>query len=94
MKRPNILWICTDQQRFDTLGCYGNRWVHTPNLEILRLLVTDPEYASRVAPATLRIADGMPLIWASRLQGTPLPERVAGSEEGETYRRHRAETLA
>ncbi len=24
--------------------------------------------------------DGMPLIWASRLQGTPLPQRVAGSD--------------
>ena len=31
-------------------------------------------------PATLRTADGMPLIWASRLQRTPLPERVAGSD--------------
>lgn len=31
----NILWICTDQQRFDTLGCYGNEWVHTPNLDRL-----------------------------------------------------------
>lgn len=33
MKKPNILWICTDQQRFDTLGCYGNPYVHTPNLD-------------------------------------------------------------
>lgn len=33
--RPNILWICTDQQRWDTLGCYGNRFVHTPNLDRL-----------------------------------------------------------
>lgn len=32
---PNILWICTDQQRWDTLGCYGNPWVHTPNLDRL-----------------------------------------------------------
>ena len=32
---PNILWICTDQQRFDTLGCYGNQFVHTPNLDSL-----------------------------------------------------------
>lgn len=32
-KRPNILWITTDQQRFDTLGCYGNQFVHTPNLD-------------------------------------------------------------
>ncbi|HEX8234861.1 MAG TPA: sulfatase-like hydrolase/transferase [Abditibacteriaceae bacterium] len=35
MQRPNILWICTDQQRFDTLGCYGNPLVHTPNLDRL-----------------------------------------------------------
>jgi arylsulfatase A-like enzyme len=35
MKRPNILWICTDQQRFDTLGCYGNPHVKTPNLDKL-----------------------------------------------------------
>jgi choline-sulfatase len=34
-KRPNILWICTDQQRWDTLGCYGNSWVQTPNLDAL-----------------------------------------------------------
>ena len=32
---PNILWICTDQQRFDTLGCYGNPYVQTPNLDKL-----------------------------------------------------------
>lgn len=35
MKRPNILWICTDQQRFDTLGCTGNPFVNTPNLDKL-----------------------------------------------------------
>lgn len=34
-KKPNILWICTDQQRFDTLGCYGNKFVSTPNLDRL-----------------------------------------------------------
>lgn len=32
---PNILWICSDQQRDDTLGCYGNRFVRTPNLDRL-----------------------------------------------------------
>lgn len=35
MKRPNVLWICSDQQRFDTLGCYGNEFVHTPYLDDL-----------------------------------------------------------
>ena len=34
-KQPNILWICTDQQRWDTLGCYGNPFVHTPNIDAL-----------------------------------------------------------
>lgn len=31
----NVLWICTDQQRYDTLGCYGNKLVRTPNLDRL-----------------------------------------------------------
>ncbi len=34
-KRPNILWICSDQQRFDTLGRYGNPFVQTPHLDRL-----------------------------------------------------------
>jgi len=34
-KRPNILLIMTDQQRFDSLGCYGADWIDTPNLDRL-----------------------------------------------------------
>jgi arylsulfatase len=33
--KPNILWICTDRQRWDTLGCFGNSFVTTPNLDAL-----------------------------------------------------------
>ena len=55
-------------------------WVITPNLDILRRLVTDVSFARDCAEATLRLPDGMPLVWASRLQKTPLPERVAGSD--------------
>lgn len=36
----NILWICTDQQRFDTLGCYGNSFVKTPNIDRLAAMGT------------------------------------------------------
>ena len=32
---PNILWICTDSQRWDMLGCYGNPWIQTPNADRL-----------------------------------------------------------
>ncbi|MCB1741922.1 MAG: sulfatase-like hydrolase/transferase, partial [Gammaproteobacteria bacterium] len=33
--QPNILWICTDQQRFDTIGALGNPYVSTPNIDRL-----------------------------------------------------------
>ena len=32
-RAPNILWVVTDQQRFDTLGGVGNPVIHTPNLD-------------------------------------------------------------
>lgn len=35
MSNKNILWITTDQQRFDTLGCYGNNWVDTEHIDDL-----------------------------------------------------------
>jgi uncharacterized sulfatase len=33
MKKPNILFITADQMRRDTLGCYGNGLVCTPNID-------------------------------------------------------------
>ncbi|MEZ9134356.1 sulfatase [Vibrio sp. 10N.286.52.B1] len=35
MKRPNILLLFTDQQRKDSLGCYGNPLAVTPNIDQL-----------------------------------------------------------
>jgi N-acetylglucosaminyldiphosphoundecaprenol N-acetyl-beta-D-mannosaminyltransferase len=54
--------------------------ISTPNLHHLREFRARPELRSLFAQASLVVADGMPLVWASRLQRTPLPERVAGSE--------------
>lgn len=34
-QRPNILWYCTDQQRFDTIAGLGNPHVVTPTLDEL-----------------------------------------------------------
>src|SRR6056297_490591 len=31
-KRPNIIFIFSDQQRWDTMGCYGQKLDVTPNL--------------------------------------------------------------
>ncbi len=33
--QPNILFICSDQQRTDTMAAYGNSWVQTPHLNAL-----------------------------------------------------------
>lgn len=55
-------------------------WIVTPNLDHLRRLVRDESMRESYGHADLAVADGMPLVWASRLQKTPLPERVAGSD--------------
>jgi len=53
--------------------------VVTPNLDHLRRYCRDLSFGALIAEADLIVADGMPLVWASRLQATPLPQRVAGS---------------
>ena len=53
--------------------------VVTMNLDHLRRFLSEDGYAAHCRNARIMTADGMPLIWASRLQGTPLPERVTGS---------------
>lgn len=35
LNRPNVLMIYTDQQRFDSLRCYGNKIARTPHLDKL-----------------------------------------------------------
>jgi N-acetylglucosaminyldiphosphoundecaprenol N-acetyl-beta-D-mannosaminyltransferase len=54
-------------------------WVVTANLDFLRRYVKQPEMRSLYGAADIAVADGMPLVWAARLQGDELPERVAGS---------------
>jgi len=55
-------------------------FVVTANLDHLRRCRRYPDYRQLVSEADVVVADGMPLIWASRLQGgNQLPERVAGS---------------
>lgn len=54
--------------------------VVTHNLDHVRRLDRDVDFRALCDRADLRTADGMPLVWASRLMGRPLPERVAGSD--------------
>lgn len=65
---------------FAELDAGRGGWVVTPNLAILRRGVRDPVAGELVSKATLTVADGMPILWAARLQGTPLPARIPGSD--------------
>lgn len=51
-----------------------------PNVDHLRQCWREDGFAQLVASADLVVADGMPLLWNSRLQGTPLPAPIAGSD--------------
>ena len=58
----------------------GCRFVVTPNVDHAVLLEENEQLRSAYDDAHMILADGHPIIWASRLLNQPLPERVAGSE--------------
>lgn len=61
--RPNLLFILTDQQRRDSMKCYGNRWIQTPNLDALAQdsFVFENAYVTQpvCAPARASIMTGL-----------------------------------
>jgi N-acetylglucosaminyldiphosphoundecaprenol N-acetyl-beta-D-mannosaminyltransferase len=64
---------------FDALEEGRGGWLITANIDFLRRYVKDPGSRALYDAADVRVADGMPLLWAASLRGTPLLERVAGS---------------
>ena len=58
----------------------GKHFVTTPNVDHMMRLHKDKEFFEVYQKASLVVADGMPLVWASHLLGKPLKERVAGSD--------------
>jgi N-acetylglucosaminyldiphosphoundecaprenol N-acetyl-beta-D-mannosaminyltransferase len=54
-------------------------WTITANLDHVRRYNRDPFQRALIDDADLVVADGMPLIWASRIARRALPERVSGS---------------
>ena len=68
------------QRIIDDLGQGRGGWVITPNVDILRRWNADPEFRQLARQATMHVADGMPLVWASRIRNTPLQGRVNGTD--------------
>jgi N-acetylglucosaminyldiphosphoundecaprenol N-acetyl-beta-D-mannosaminyltransferase len=60
----------------------GCRFVVTPNVDHTVLLQSSAELRAAYRDAGLVLADGWPVVAASRLLGKPLPERVTGSDLG------------
>jgi N-acetylglucosaminyldiphosphoundecaprenol N-acetyl-beta-D-mannosaminyltransferase len=52
----------------------------TANLNYAMLSSRNEDLQEINRQATFLLADGMPLVWVARWRGTPLPERVAGSD--------------
>ncbi len=56
------------------------RYVVTPNVDHAVMFQRRADLREAYADASLVLADGAPLVWASRLLGRSLPQRVAGSD--------------
>jgi len=67
------------QMIVDAATAKRGHWTITPNLDHLRRYQREPVARELINEADLILADGAPLVWASRLAGVALPERVTGS---------------
>ena len=72
--------VVTEEQAVQRVVRGGGGVAVTPNLDHLRQYCLSEAVQCFYHSAELVPADGMPLVWASRIMGTPLPERVPGSD--------------
>jgi N-acetylglucosaminyldiphosphoundecaprenol N-acetyl-beta-D-mannosaminyltransferase len=54
--------------------------VFTPNVDHFVLAEEDDRFRAAYAATDLSLVDGTPVLWAARALGTPLPEKVSGSD--------------
>ena len=81
MPRPNVLFILTDQQRVDTLSCYGNDQIQIPSLNALgrESVVFENAYVSQpvCSPARAALLTGLwPHACGVPVCNVPLPADV------------------
>lgn len=84
--RTDILGIGFDNVTLDQaastginlMACGPASYIVTPNSEIVYDAIHDPEYAAILNGADLVLPDGIGVVYASRILGTPLAQKVAG----------------
>lgn len=64
----------------DAVDARPAKVVVTPNVDHVVSLSENAQVKSVYTTADFAFADGMPVVWASRLLGVPLPERVTGAD--------------
>jgi polysaccharide biosynthesis protein VpsK len=77
---PVTLRSAVDQCIEWCLGPRASHTVITANAAILCMMRSDPTLREACLRGDLIVADGMSVVWTSRLAGIPFPERVPGVE--------------
>lgn len=85
-KRLNILGVGVDNCTMDkacdflmsSMNTDGLTSVFTPNSEIILHAYKNPDYCEVLNRGSLVTADGIGVVYASKILGHPLPERVSG----------------
>ena len=83
-----LVGLRIDNVSMDETVAMIDRWIDdgsyhqiaTANVDFLRKAADDPVLMDILHGCDLVLADGMPLVWASRLMKTPLKERVTGAD--------------
>ncbi len=81
MRPPNLLFLFTDEQRYDTMGAYGNHRIRTPNLNRLagESVVFDRAYVTQpvCTPSRSTLLTGLyPHTTGCTANNVPLPPDV------------------
>lgn len=87
--RPQILGVPTDPISFEALLDQIGNWIQngerlyqicTVNPEFVIMAQSDPRFYAVLHRADLNIIDGWGAVWALRLRGVDVPQRVTGSD--------------
>lgn len=64
----------------DLIQLNQNAYVVTPNVDHIVQLETNKELQAAYKSASLILTDGKPLLWIARWYGTPIKEKISGSD--------------
>jgi N-acetylglucosaminyldiphosphoundecaprenol N-acetyl-beta-D-mannosaminyltransferase len=89
MIRPHILGVPADPITFEDMLRHMEEWIHvgdrlhhicTINPEFIIIAQRDPEFFAVLQESDLNVIDGWGTVWALRLRGIQVPQRVTGSD--------------